>query len=71
MKSDDTGTPEVDPEAATLRSLSLLTGGRPLDFVDHDSPPGWAGRWLRRASLRQVQGLLLMTLRRWHELHQR
>lgn len=57
-----------DPDVATIRSLSLITGGDPLEFTEHDPPPSGVRRWLRTANLRQARGLLLETLRRWHEL---
>ena len=58
----------IDPEAAVVRSLTLLTMGRTSDFRDHEQPPGDIQSWLQRAEPRQVRGLLMVTLRRWHEL---
>ena len=58
----------IDPEAAVVRSLTLLTMGRTSDFRDHEQPPAHIEAWLKSAELRQVRGLRMVTLRRWHEL---
>lgn len=58
----------IDPEAAVVRSLMLLTMGQTSDFRDHEQPPAHIEAWLKSAEPRQVRGLLMVTLRRWHEL---
>ena len=58
----------IDPEAAVVRSLMLLTMGHTIDFRDHEQPPAHIEAWLKSAEPRQVRGLLMVTLRRWHEL---
>ncbi len=58
----------IDPEAAVIRSLTLLTMGQTIDFRDHEQPPAHIETWLQNAEPRQVRGLLMVTLRRWHEL---
>lgn len=58
----------IDLEAAVVRSLTLLTMGHAIDFRDYQQPPGHIQAWLKRAQPDEVRGLLLMTLRRWHEL---
>ncbi len=57
-----------DPDVAVLRSLSMLTVGRPTDFCDHRLPPSDILSWLRRAKMQDVKGTLVAALRRWHEL---
>ncbi len=59
----------TDPEAAVVRSLMLLTMGNTTDFCDFEQPPTHVQTWLQSAEPRQVRGLLMMTLRRWHELN--
>jgi hypothetical protein len=58
----------IDLEAAVVRSLTLLTMGHAIDFRDYRQPPAHIQAWLKRASTDEVRGLLMMTLRRWHEL---
>ena len=58
----------IDLEAAVVRSLTLLTMGHAIDFRDYQQPPGHVQAWLQRAELNEVRGLLMMTLRRWHEI---
>jgi hypothetical protein len=38
------------------------------ELADLEWPPDKIGRWLEQADIRQVRGMLLMTLHRWHEL---
>lgn len=61
----------IDLEAAVVRSLTLLTMGHAIDFREYQQPPGHIQAWLQRASADEVRGLLMMTLRRWHELRGR
>jgi hypothetical protein len=42
--------------------------GHAVDFRDHEQPPAHIEAWLKSAEPRQVRGLLMVTLRRWHEL---
>jgi len=55
--------PELD-----LRTLVLLSMGDWSELADLEWPPEDIGRWLEKADVRQVRGLLLTTLHRWHEL---
>ncbi len=58
----------IDLEAAVVRSLTLLTMGHTIDFRDNEQPPDHVQAWLQSAEPRQVRGLLMATLQRWHEL---
>jgi hypothetical protein len=51
-----------------LRTLVRLSLGDWSELADLEWPPDNIRRWLERASIRQVRGLLLTTLHRWHEL---
>ena len=65
--------PEIAPSKALeldLRTLMLLSLGDWSELADLDWPPQKIRRWLAKADIRQVRGLLLMTLDRWHELRQ-
>jgi hypothetical protein len=55
--------PELD-----LRTLVLLSMGDWSELADLEWPPDTISRWLEKADIRQVRGMLLMTLHRWHEL---
>jgi hypothetical protein len=44
----------------------LSIGGR-LELGDHEWPPERICRWLDKADLRQLRGLLLATIDRWHK----
>jgi|GEM_PF-3476079 len=54
--------------ATTLRSLSLITAGDPIEFTDRQQPPVEVLSWLYEADLVGAHGLLFETLYRWHEL---
>jgi len=63
-------TQVVDLEAAVIRSLVLLTLGDTDDFSLCADPPQKVTQWLTQAKMEPVRGLLMATLRRWHELQQ-
>jgi len=58
-------SPDKDLDVAVLQSLALLTQGNQAEFIDHLCPPSEIRDWLKQASLREVQGMLLATLRCW------
>jgi len=64
----DDNTYHEDIDAAVIQSLSLLTKGNPLDFVEFRSPPTGIRSWIRSTEMRDARGLLLAALRRWHQL---
>jgi len=66
---DDEGT--IDLDAAVIQSLTLLTRGHASDFFDNEQPPAHIETWVQSAEPRQVRGLLMITLRRWHELSEK
>ena len=55
-------------DVAVLRSLMLLTAGLPAEFSEHELPAENVQAWIGQASLRQMHGLLISALRRWHRL---
>ena len=57
-----------DQAAATIRSLSLLTAGGPVQFCQWQQPPLEVLTWLRKTDLSGVHGILAESLQRWHEL---
>ena len=57
-----------DLDAAVLRSLLLLSGGNPLEFREYDLPPEEILSWIKRAERRELNGLLIVSLRKWHAL---
>ncbi len=58
-----------DWDAAVIRSLMLLSQqANGHDFADHPTPPANLLSWLEQASLQEVDGMLIATLHRWHEL---
>lgn len=48
---DGSSDAEFDIDVEIIRSLSQITEGRPLDFVEHQTPPTGVRRWLRRFNL--------------------
>jgi hypothetical protein len=54
-----------------LRTLVLLAIGEWSEIADLEWPPPSIRRWLEKADVRQVRGILLTTLHRWHELRRR
>jgi hypothetical protein len=40
------------------------------ELGDHEWPPERICHWLEKADIRQLRGLLLATLDRWHEVRQ-
>jgi hypothetical protein len=64
-KPQATRPPETNLDLRTLIRLSM---GDWQELADLEWPPENIRRWLARADLRQVRGLLLTTLHRWHEL---
>ena len=56
-------SPEFD-----LRTLVLLSMGDWSELADLEWPPDNIRRWLEKADIRHVRGMLLVTLHRWHEL---
>ncbi len=74
--TDDEADGKLDAEsdgvdAAVIRSLMLLSQSAGHDFVDHQMPPANLLDWLIQASRKEVDGMLIATLRRWHELQDR
>jgi hypothetical protein len=74
-KGDDArnplAVPNIPPGKALeldVRTLLLLSTGDWSDLADLEWPPLSIRRWLTKADVRQVRGLLLLTLGRWHEL---
>jgi len=51
-----------------LQSLSRLMPENLEELADHQWPPKNILKWLSRADLPKAHGLLIATLRRWHEL---
>jgi hypothetical protein len=51
-----------------LRTLVLLSMGDWSELADLEWPPENIRDWLAAADIRQVRGMLLTTLHRWHEL---
>jgi hypothetical protein len=63
--------PEIAPAKALeldLQTLLLLSAGDWSQLADLEWPPPEIRRWLAKTDIRQVRGLLLMTLDRWHGL---
>ncbi len=58
-------------EGAVLQSLMRLTSGNPVEFNEFRMPPPKILSWIDRADREQLHGLLISTLRRWHELRHR
>jgi len=58
-------------EIQLVRSLLRLTEGNPSEFADLAPHPRSITKWLHRADIRQVRGLLIATLRRWHQWRDR
>ena len=58
----------IDLETAVIHSMTLLTMGHTVDFQDYDEPPPEIKRWVNDSSVNHVKGLLMFSLRRWHEL---
>jgi len=57
------GSRELD-----LRTLLVLSVGDWWDFADSEWPPEEISAWVEQANLRELRGLLLATLQRWHDL---
>jgi hypothetical protein len=65
--------PDIAPSKALeldLRTLMLLSMGDWSELADLEWPPQKIRKWLSKTDIRQVRGMLLMTLDRWHELRQ-
>ena len=62
------GQADESLNVAVLRSLSQLAGGNPAEFSEHEWPPPAVLDWVAQADRRQLHGLLISTLRRWHKL---
>ncbi|MEX0611267.1 MAG: hypothetical protein WD738_00105 [Pirellulales bacterium] len=62
-------TPAV-PGDLDLRTLVVLSVGEWWELGDHEWPPSQICRWLEKADPRQLRGILLATLERWHEVRQ-
>ncbi len=58
-------------DGAVLKSLMLLTSGDLVSFNEFQLPPSKIRAWIDQANRRQVHGLLISTLHRWHELRRR
>lgn len=58
----------IDLEAAVIRSMTLLTLGNTVDFRDYEEPPPEVKRWVNATNSNDIRGLLMYSLRRWHEL---
>jgi hypothetical protein len=63
--------PLPPPGDLDLRTLVVLSVGEWWELGDHEWPPERICRWLDKADLRQLRGILLATLDRWHEVRQR
>jgi len=57
-----------DLDVTVLQSLSRLMPGNLADLSDHRWPPKNIRKWLSQADLARTLGLLIATLRRWHQL---
>ena len=53
-----------------LRTLIVLSVGEWWELGDQEEPPEGFSRWVERADLRQLRGILLAVLARWQELSQ-
>lgn len=60
---------DEDLDLAVAQSIVRLTGGHVQDLKDLDWPPDEIYDWIRQTSVREVNGLLLAALERWHQLH--
>ena len=58
----------IDLEAAVVRSMTLLTLGHTVDFKNYQEPPPDIRQWINGTDMDDVRGLLMHSLRRWHEL---
>jgi len=58
-------------DAAVIRSLTLLAQATGRNLVDYPMPPANLLDWLDQANLKEVDGLLIATLHRWHALQGR
>lgn len=58
----------IDLEAAVIRSMTLLTLGNTVDFQDYEEPPPEIRSWINNSSVSHVRGLLMFSLKRWHEI---
>lgn len=58
----------IDLEAAVIRSMTLLTLGHTADFKDFEEPPPEIKRWVNDTNANDIRGLLMYSIRRWHEL---
>jgi hypothetical protein len=58
----------LTPRDLDLRTLIVLSVGEWWELGDNEWPPEKICRWLDKADLQQLRGLLLATLERWHEL---
>jgi hypothetical protein len=63
-------SPHSLPHELDLRTLVVLSVGEWWELADNEWPPEQICRWLDEADPRQLRGLLLATLERWHELRQ-
>lgn len=61
-------TPSFPQGNLDLRTLVLLSMGDWSELADLEWPPERIRRWLEKADIRQIRGMLLTTLHRWHEL---
>jgi len=57
-------------DAEVARSLYRLHGEQATDFCDHRKLPTGIKCWLRQTELRDVHGLLIAALHRWHQLRE-
>ncbi len=64
-------SPGENLEGAVLQSLMRLTSGNPVEFKKFRMPPSKILDWIDRADREQLHGLLISTIRRWHELRDR
>jgi hypothetical protein len=66
----DRTQPLPAPGDLDLRTLVVLSVGEWWELGDHEWPPERICRWLDQADLRQLRGILLATLERWHDVRQ-
>jgi hypothetical protein len=60
--------PEDEIDAQVVRSVQLLTGGDVSLFMDMSCPAAAICDFVEHADVRDISGLLIATLQRWHQL---
>jgi len=57
-----------DIDADVLRSIWQMSGGVNTSFDQVDPIPKTVEQFIQRAKLRQIHAVLIMGIRRWHEV---